>query len=193
MSQTVTPYLAKVPFPNNQAPNFMAWLQVLLQPMVDLQNLQNTMYLAFDVDVAEGVQLDTVGLWVGVGRAVSVPITAVFFTYDTPGLGYDQGIYIDTYTPSAGITLLDDYHYRFLIYARIAADNWDGTYETATAAYQLVLQGSPGVTVTVQDNGNMTATVTFTGSLTLLQQSLITGGYIPLVPMGVTVSYVFVA
>ena len=61
-------YLSLVPPQHRNKPNFIAALTAVLQPMVDHQAVLASMPAAFDLDVAVGVQLDQIGLWVGVSR-----------------------------------------------------------------------------------------------------------------------------
>jgi hypothetical protein len=194
MSDTLTSqdYVNLLPAYNKQKPKFAAWVAFLTAPYAALANLANSLPTLFDTDEAVGSQLDIVGLWVGISRYVATPIEGVFFTLDTAGLGVDQGILLGPYESTTGLTALDDFHYRFLIYAKIAANSWNGTAGTAQAAWALAFTNS-NVTIQVQDNCNLSFTVTVTGSLTALQKSLITGGYLPLRPSTIAVTYTFVA
>jgi hypothetical protein len=182
-------YVARIPS-YNRKPKFSAWVNLLTTPFAQMTYLANNLYQVFCVATAEGVQLDAVGLWVGVSRNILTPIGAVFLTFNVEGLGFNQGVFLGPFEPDQGVVTLDDAHYRFLIYARIAANNWDGTGETAQAAFNLAFTGQ-GVTVSVQDNADSTATVTVTGNVSVLQQQLILGGYIPLKPTSITINYVF--
>ena len=190
MTRAVADYQALVPQANAGKPNFMAMLAATLQPLADSQSFAAELSEAFDLDSAMGVQLDAVGLWVGVSRKISVPIQNAFFSWNTPGLGWNQGDWLGPYITSNSIVSLDDNAYRFLLYARIAANHWDGTAETADAAYALALTGT-GATARVQDNADGTATVYISGTSSVVTQALISGGYVPLKPIDISVNYVF--
>lgn len=112
-------------------PDFIAVLMSLLQPIVDLQTSLAYLPDKFDIDTATGVQLDTIGEWLNRSRNISTPIDNVYFSFDIAGIGFDQGLIFGPYVPATGITSLDDEHYRLLLYAKIAADNWDGTTTSA--------------------------------------------------------------
>jgi hypothetical protein len=185
-------YVNRIPGYNRRQPKFIAWLSTCVTPFLQLANLANSLPTLFDVDVAVGEQLDYVGLWVGISRVIEVPLTGVFFTYDTPGLGFNQGVYIGPGEEDYSLSILDDSTYRFLIYAKIAVNHWDGSLGKAEAAYAIAFQQFPGVTVQVIDNTNMTATVKIvnSGLLTAVQQAIITGGYLPLKPLNVAITYV---
>lgn len=124
------------------APNFVAMVGSIAQAFVDVQNQLAAIPSAYDLDVAVGVQLDAVGLWVGVTRNVNTPLTGVYFSLDVAGLGFDQGVWQGPFDPSTGITSLDDDTYRLLIRARIAANHWDGTLEGSAAILALIFQSN---------------------------------------------------
>ena len=65
----------------------------------------------FDIDEAIGVQLDILGKWIGRTRVVSQPISGIYFSFDTDGLGFDQGVWQGPYDPDAGFTNLSDETY----------------------------------------------------------------------------------
>lgn len=143
---------------------FMATIAASCQPLVDAQNVLLSMPGLYDVDVAIGVQLDTVGLWVGVTRYVNVPL-AGFFSWNTAGLGWGQAIWHEPLSPVTSIAVLDDATFRLLIKARIIANKWDGTVAGAYPALAELFSGSdtPGTVLTLQDNMNMSMTLTISG------------------------------
>jgi hypothetical protein len=184
-------YANRIPGFNAVQPNFMATLQAVLQPVVDIQAALADMPQAFDLDTAIGVQLDQVGIWIGRSRFVQTPILGVYFSWDTPGLGWEQGTWQGTFDPSEGTTRLDDETYRQLLYAKVAANKWNGSITGVVDALH-ALFGSQGVTVQVVDNFNMSMTVTVTGGTvnSLIFRSLLLGGYIPIKPVGVNITYI---
>jgi hypothetical protein len=189
----VSDYINLIPGYNRVQPIFNAWASALVAPYVAITNFCNTtLQTAFDLDVAVGVQLDIIGLWVGISRKVNVPLTNVFFTFDTANLGFDQGVWYGPGTPPETLVSLSDNAYRFLLRAKIALNHWNGQAGTANAAYNLAFAGIP-VTITIADNLDMTMTVTIANSVVLsaVQKALIAQGYINMAPMGVSVSYVF--
>jgi hypothetical protein len=137
---SVTDYTNLVPPQHADKPLFMAWVSYLSQPFVDNQNLLITFPNIFDIDVAVGQQLDMLGVKIGLSRQLQTLLTNVFFSLDTPGLGLDQGVWQGSYDATTGITVLDDDHYRILLKARIAANNWDGTIPGAYTAWNTIFQ-----------------------------------------------------
>ena len=187
---TVEQYLSLVTAQHRTAPRFMAMLRALLRPQADTQAFLASLPAAFDLDTAEGAQLDAVGMWVGRDRFVTTPITGVFFSFDDAALGFDQGNWRGPYDAESGLARLDDDSYRTLLRAKIAANQWDGTLAGAAAAYGFVFRDR-GTNVFVQDNQDMTITLNVSGNpLSPVLLALLTGGYIPLKPAGVRIAYV---
>ncbi|NSX05101.1 DUF2612 domain-containing protein [Cupriavidus gilardii] len=188
----LTDYTGLITSEHNHRPKFMAVVTALAQPMVDLMNVLGSMPNKFDLDQAVGVQLDAIGLWVGISRHVSVPLTDVYFSFDIDGLGFDQGAWKGPFDPDNGLTDLDDDTYRLVIRAKIGANHWDGTMESTVAILNTIFNGDTHVFI--QDNQNMTMTIGVSGrppSAVFL--ALLAGGYIPLKPEGVRVDLVIVS
>lgn len=178
-------YLNLVPPEHQNRERFIASLSAALQPMSDVQGLLASMPAKYDLDIAEGQQLDMVGLWVGVSRKIMIAITGVFFSFDTVGLGFNQGIWRNPRDNNLSAVFLDDESYRMLLRARIAANHWDGTLAAAATAYAYVFR-DPNTHVFIQDNQDHTFSLNVAGMpLTTLQMALLTGGYLPLRPVGV--------
>jgi hypothetical protein len=171
-------------------PKFIAELTAILQPLVDLQNAIAWLPADFDLDDAVGVQLDAVGIWVGRSRDIPVPIPNIWFSFDDEKRGFDLGIWQGPFDSDTGITVLDDDTYRLFLRAKIAANNWDGTVETAAAAFNLIFSKSPGSLIFVLDNGDMSMTVGIAGKIpSLLFLALLEQGFLPLKPEGVRLNY----
>jgi hypothetical protein len=145
----------------------------------------------FDVDLAVGQQLDVIGQWVGVSRNVAVPIVGVYFSWDdTAADGWDFGVW-QPVPPTTTLNVLPDDVYRTLIYAKIAANQWDGTTEGAYAIWSAVF---PQFTILIQDLCNMSYNLAIIGgTIDSLTLALVTGGYIPLKPEGVLIANYFVS
>lgn len=150
--RTVDEYLARIPPANRSEPKFAAMMAGLLAPIVAAGNVAESLTAAFDVDTAIGVQLDTVGVLVGVGRTVAVPLANVYFSFDVPGLGFDQGIIKGPYDDERGISVLDNDTYRKLIKAKILSNAWDGSVVGATAILNAFFD-DPDTHVFAEDGG----------------------------------------
>ncbi len=146
------------------ATNFQAWLTAVLSIANDISTRLANTSQAFDLSYAVGVQLDTLGQIIGVGRTVS-------------------------FQPSDGVSpILDDPTYRILLQATIANNNWDGTIGSLYPIWNNLF---PGGRITIVDNQNMTANIIVTGSLTSIIQDLINNGLIVPRPQAVQYNYSF--
>lgn len=186
---SIDDYVALITSEHRDKPLFVAVVSALVAPMVDEINLMRDFTRLFDLDEAAGQQLDVVGEWVGISRQLSVPLTGVYFSWDSTALlGWDSGVWRGMFDPVTGLTSLPDDEYRALIKAKIAANHWDGTISGAEAIWAAVFGGSQ--TVILQDNQDMSLTIGFVGQpLSAVQQALLTGGYFPLKPEGVRVRF----
>ncbi|ESS41292.1 hypothetical protein SY91_02197 [Burkholderia cenocepacia] len=187
----LTEYTGLITSEHSDKPRFMATVSALVQSLVDQMNLIESMPGKFDLDVAVGDQLDTVGLWVGVSRKIRTPLTGIYFSFDIAGLGFDQGTWKGPFDPDTGLTVLDDDTYRLVIRAKIGANHWDGTLEQSAAILNSIFDADTHVFI--EDHQDMSMTIGIAGKVppaTFL--ALLSGGYIPLKPEGVRVNYTIV-
>lgn len=139
-------------------PKFFDHVDLSTRPLIDITGATRGLVSAFDIDTAVGVQLDTLGLWIGRSRIVSQPISGVYFSWDTDGLGYDQGVWQGPYDPDAGYTTLSDETYRIVLKAKIAINNWDGRNDSLPPILDAATAGS-GLKMQIVDNQDMTISV----------------------------------
>ncbi|WP_431206725.1 DUF2612 domain-containing protein [Burkholderia cepacia] len=187
----LTEYTALITSEHSDMLRFMATVSALVQPLVDQMNVLQGMPSRFDLDVAVGDQLDTIGVWVGVSRKIRTPLTGVYFSFDIAGLGFDQGTWKGPFDPDTGLTVLDDDTYRLVIRAKIGANHWDGTLEQSAAILNSIFDADTHVFI--EDHQDMSMTISIAGKVppaTFL--ALLSGGYIPLKPEGVRVNYTVV-
>src|ERR1700759_4619644 len=150
-------YLSLITSEYRYQPKFQAWASVLLQGLVDAQIVVASFPGIFDLDNAVGDQLDKVGEWVGVSRDVTV-VEPTWFSWAVAGLGWGQGRWQGPFDAADTRTVvLDDYHYRVLIKARIVANNWDGTVEGAYLAWNTLFEAEV-YQVLIQNVGPKAAT-----------------------------------
>ena len=191
MTAELSQYTSLITSEHNQKPKFMAMVSLLAQWAVDRQNRLASIPALYDIDQAVATQLDAVGLWVGASRNLSVPLTGVYFSLDVAGLGLDQGVIQGPFDPTTGLVSLPDEQYRILLYATIAANNWDGTVPGAYAAFNTIFEPL-GFSILIQDYQNMTMGIALIGptpdAVTL---ALFKGGYLNLIPAGVGVAFYF--
>lgn len=181
-------YQALIPRWQSTHPNFMSMIGQCVQPFVDTIGVLNNIPAQFDLDAAVGVQLDTTGLWIGRTRYIEAPITDVYFSWDTQGLGWEQGNWQGAFDPSEGLRRLDDDTFRLLLRAKVAANNWDGSNEHMNEILEALLQ-TQFSSVQVYDNQNMVVTVTISGVVGVVLTAILQDGELPLKPAGVAIVY----
>jgi hypothetical protein len=193
MSATTSTYTGLITSEHNQQPNFVATVALSVQPFVDGQNVLGPMPSQYDLDNAVGVQLDTVGIWVGRSRNVETPLPNVYFSGGVTGLGWGQGVWKGPFDPTQGLTSLDDDTYRLLLRAVIAANNWDGSIPSALAALANIFNDTetPGTLLWIEDGLDMTMTFVLSGEQPpVVFQAILATGLVPLKPGGVEANYV---
>lgn len=182
-------YLALVTSQHRHRPRFMAVTEALLAPLCAVDDLLQGLRRAFDLDQAVGVQLDQVGEWIGRSRRLRIPLTDVYFAWDTEGVGWEQGAWMGRYDPATGMVSLPDDVYRTLLRAKVAANSWDGTVPGAYAVWEAAFAAT-GSIILIQDNQDMSMAVGIAAvPPDAVTQQLLLQGYIPLKPEGVRVSY----
>lgn len=177
-------YIPLIPSENRDKPKFMAMVALVTGAFADTNDAIRSIETSLDIDTAEGDQLDIIGKWVGLSRTLQVPFS-VFFSFDISGLGFDEGNWKGPYDPTSGVTVMDDGTYRVMLKAKIGANNWDGTMPSFMSIMATAFQGT-GITITAQDNQNMTMDVNLSAKPSALLAAILTGGYLPIKPEGVT-------
>lgn len=193
MSKTTQDYLDLVTSEYALQPNFNAMISFMMAVPVQVQSLlESMMTTLFDLGTPPvGNQLDIIGEWVGISRNVTIPSAGVYFTWDDViADGWDFGTWASV-PPVSTITVLPDDAYLKLIFAKIAANQWDGTTEGAYKIWSAVF---PQFEILIQDNCNMTYDMAIIGGIVdSLALALITGGYIPLRPEGIEITNYYVS
>jgi len=186
------PYTNLITSEHSNKPNFTSMVSATCQPFADMIALYQVMNGLYDVDVAVGSQLDVVGQWVGVSRQLEEPITGVYFAFDTPGLGFDQGVWQGPTDPTSGLVNLPDDHYRLVVYAKILNNQWDGSLPQAYEIAEILFTPL-GFTVFIQDPANLTMQMGLIGQTTpdALMLALFTQGDLNLRPAGVLITDYF--
>jgi hypothetical protein len=191
MTAVIDTYVALLPSEHADKPLFTSALKALVQGFVDELNAEIAIATGFDIDTAVGAQLDQIALWVGVNRFLSLPITGVYFSFDTAGVGWDQGIWKLATDPSTGISALPDDSFRILIKSKIVANHWDGTTPGLMSIINYVFASAVGTFIFVYDNQDMSMNVVITGvALSPVNYALLTQGHIVPTPAGVLVNYI---
>lgn len=194
MSGDVTPYTSLITPNFATQPEFVEMVSTVCQAFADGIAVVRSLPQAYDLDYAVGVQLDTVGLWIGATRRLTVPIDNIYFTFDTDGLGFDQGLLFGSggSTPT-DIISLPDVQFRTLLRAVAASNVWDGSLPNAYEVWDVLFDGT-GYSIQIVDNGDMTMDLGLVGpEPDALTKALFENGYLSLRPAGVEItSYYFV-
>lgn len=192
MAIDISTYTSLITSEHRDKPKFMAMVSIFAQWAVDRRNMLASIPDLYDVDQAVAAQLDTTALWIGQSRKLSVPLTDVYFSLDTDGLGLDQGVILGPYDPLSGLVSLPDESFRTLLYAVIAANYWDGTIPGAYDAFNTVFEPL-GYQILIQDNQDMTMSLALIGQeADAVTLALFKGGYLNLIPAGVGIGQYFV-
>lgn len=190
MTASTSDYTALVPNMNTGATNFNLAVQALVAGFVDGINVTGDLVEDFDLDTGVGVQLDAVGAWAGITRYLNTPLPTTYFSFDTFGVGWDEGVFFEDGDPVGGSTVLDDDSFRVLIRSKIGANQWDGTLPALTKIMEQVFTDALTL-VFITDNQDMSMTVALAGKLpTALQLALLRGGYLVPKPAAVQVNYI---
>ena len=169
-------------------PRYIETVSLSTQGFADQIALCNQAYDLYDLDNAVGVQLDAVGMWIGLSRFVSLDIQQ-FFSWDTEGLGWDQGVWWEIGDAESVVTQLQDAQYRQLLKIKIACNKFDGTLPSAIKILSDAVS-TDGCTVAATE-GHMSVSFTITGPISNVMKAVISGNYIPLKPAGIAVTYTF--
>ena len=123
----------------------------------------------FDIDVAIGMQLDILGVIIGVSRTL------------------DFDIYFPS--PSDRLTsVLEDDDYRILLKATIIKNHWRGRIQDLYDFFNILI---PDINIVIKDNQDMSMTIGLFGNINDEITELITRGLILPKPMGVLINYFF--
>lgn len=160
----IATYLNRITSEHKVQPKFMGLVSARLQPLVDLFECLEEIDKAFDLDTAEGNQLDVIGEYVGVKRLLN-------------------------FQPEYADAVLTDPYYRMLLKAQISLNNWDGSIEGIKKIWGDVF---PEYEIQIVDNQDMTMEARIIGLRQLFESELVQHGYITPKPMGVRVDYTVV-
>ena len=155
-------YLNMITSQHQNKPKFKEWLTAPLALVDDVAALVNVFDSKFDIDLAEGSQLDIVGQILGISRLVNFQ----------PTDGSDP--------------YLNDNMYRLILKAKILRNQWDGTIVQMYEMWNQVFSDSIFI---LQDNQNMTLNALVIGLSTQMEKDLTTNGYIIPKPQGVSISF----
>lgn len=168
-------------------PKFEALVDLNASSFSEISETVATIPTKHDLDVAVGVQLDTVGEWVGLSRCIGTNISDVYFSMDDADLGLDAGVFKGPFDSASGFSRLDDETYRMTLRAKIGANHWDGSVESLQVILDQVFKGY-GSSVFSGDHQDMSMSFYLVGeNPPPVIIALLTGGYLSVKPAGVLV------
>lgn len=145
-------------------PKFQQWVYELTQPLEIARQRLAALQDDFDIDRAVGVQLDAIGVRVGMSRRMDDALTGIYFAFD--GLvseGFDRGTWRQIYGSGNANYVLDDDAYRVVLKAKVLANQWNGSREGAQQMIEKICSyfslPSGSITLTETDGDLMTVTV----------------------------------
>jgi len=189
----LTHYLARITSGHSDKPKFMAMLAGCLQPFIDARAVAESISQAYDLDEAVGAQLDVVGEWIGRSRYLNIPLLDPWFRFGDSRRGWGRGIWKGQYDIGSSLARLTDDQYRKLLYAKRAANSWDGTVEEATRILR-ILDIPEATNLWLQDNQDMTDAVCVSGLLpSIVVCFIVAQNLIPVKAAGITRKYYFVS
>lgn len=193
-SYPTTDYVSLLSQEHAQRPNLVAWVQTLVGAMQQNQTILASLPAAFDVATAVGQQLDYVGQWVGASRYVDVAVNGVFFAFDTPNVGFDQGYWYLPNSPTTSRVALTDDDYRMLLAAKILDNQWDGSIPDAYRVWNGLSLMGQSYQLFIQDLGGMKAIIGLvnpSAGVSVTQRTLLTSGVLGVRPVGVQATYAY--
>lgn len=180
-------YTTLITSQHRNKPRFAAIVSLLAGAFGSVADAMLGLVPAFDIDTAVGVQLDVIGLWVGIARRQVIPIPNVFFTWNDADLGWNYASWKGPFEPSEGVTFLDDSTYRAVLKAKIGSNYWAGSNQDLTQIGEEALSEFNIQCFTI-DNLDMTITVYILGAPTAVLIQMIKRGVVPPKPAGVRVT-----
>lgn len=151
MAGLVDHYLAMITSEHRDKSKYILMLTALLRPSDDIFSLGISIDDEFDIDLAMGSQEDMLGEVADIKRLLP---------------------YQPVSQPSP---VMDNETYRAMIKTRIARNLWKGNVESMEDVWQTLF----GTRIVIQDNQDMTITVTLDSYPRTLQESIIHGLIIP--------------
>lgn len=131
MSEPGEAYAALITSWHRGKARFTETVRASVGPVAEVQTAIAGVGAAFDLDTAIGVQLDTLGGFIGRTREISYPVRGNYFALDDPDRGLDVGVWRGPFDTIIGAFTLEDERYRRLLKAKTIANRQDGTLPAA--------------------------------------------------------------
>lgn len=157
--------LSRVAVQFQASPNFLAYLTAILTSDNELEGVFQQVAQQVDIDLAEGVNLDTIGVIVGISRVL-------------PG-GAGNPL-------SAGQSVLSDAQYRMLLRAKIVKNHSRGSNEDIIKGLNYLFNTTYSA---IDDNNDMSISIGVGAMLDIVQQTMLNLLDILARPAGVLIRY----
>lgn len=157
--------LSRVAVQFQASPNFLAYLTAILTADNELEGVFQQVAQQVDIDLAEGVNLDTIGVIVGISRVL-------------PG-GAGNPL-------SAGQSILSDAQYRMLLRAKIVKNHSRGSNEDIIKGLNYLFNTDYSA---IDDNNDMSISIGVGAMLDIVQQTMLNLLDILARPAGVLIRY----
>lgn len=183
-----TDYTQLLTSAHREQPRFAATVGLVTSSIASVTGALMLLPEQFSVDTAVGAQLDVVGLWVGMARAVAVPVSDPYFAWDTVGRGWDEGYWKPPYAPTEGVALMDDATYRAAVRLKIITNHWAGRQELFTGIPIKLEHATDDNVIFAQDHMDMSVSFFVVGPAVspVLKAVIVQPGVLPK-PMGVKI------
>lgn len=187
-------YLGLITSEHKDRPKYRAMVDAVSSAFAGCYDLAQQMPALFDLDAAEGAQLDVIGEWVGQSRLIPNVLVVQFFgfegepaalTYGEEGNPSIGGRFYGEGEPISGSTVLADPEYRTIIKAKIVRNNAKGQTADIVRALNFMFS-APAV---IDDPGTMAIGVAIGRQLTLVERAIITELDILPRPSGVRIAW----
>lgn len=153
-------YLDLVTSEHSTKPKYMAWLSVLLTPLIDAIKLNEDVKKAFDLNTAIGAQLNIIGKWL------------------------EQPRQVDFQPTDGSSSVLNDNYYRTVLKAKVVKNQWKGTISNFYSFWNVLFKGQP-LQIYLVDNQDMEpVAIIRSSSVDQMMQDLIANNYIVPKPAG---------
>ena len=121
-------YLGLLSAYHRPRPRFGATVAAVCGAAAAVRDLYAGMPDTFDLDLAVGAQLDTVGRWIGLDVASPRRSPACTSRWTSRGWAWTRASG-RPFDPDNGLTVLDDDTYRLLLRAKIGANHWTARWK----------------------------------------------------------------
>lgn len=157
----VDSYLNLLILQYSDLPKASQTIEALIAKYEELFNVVREFEAAFDIDTAEGVQLDTIGKIVGLSRTVPDVIPKVYFGFaDTPNAEtFSKAPFFRTFDAIYTDTQLNDTDYRFFLKAKITKNVITAKMIDDSLSIQDAISFMFGNEAYINDNQDMTMTL----------------------------------